>query len=61
MTLVKLDRDQIQDIVRLQLEQVRRAAEGQGIRLEFDDSLIRYLAVMLILLIIYPVGTGFTE
>lgn len=39
-----LDRDQIQDIVRLQLEQVRRAAEGQGIRLEFDNSLIRYLA-----------------
>jgi ATP-dependent Clp protease ATP-binding subunit ClpC len=39
-----LDRDQIQDIVRLQLEQVRRAAEGQGIRLEFDESLIRYLA-----------------
>lgn len=39
-----LDRDQIQDIVRLQSEQVRRAAEGQGIRLEFDDSLILYLA-----------------
>jgi ATP-dependent Clp protease ATP-binding subunit ClpC len=39
-----LDRDQIQDIVRLQLEQVRRAAEGQGIQLSFDDSLVQHLA-----------------
>jgi ATP-dependent Clp protease ATP-binding subunit ClpC len=39
-----LDRAQIQDIVRLQLEQVRRTAEGQGIQLSFDQSLIQYLA-----------------
>ncbi len=36
--------EQIRDIVKLQLERVRRTAHGQGIELEFDDSLIDYLA-----------------
>ena len=36
--------EQIRDIVKLQLERVRRTAGGQGIELEFDDTLIDYLA-----------------
>ncbi len=36
--------EQIREIVKLQLERVRRTARGQGIELEFDDTLIDYLA-----------------
>jgi ATP-dependent Clp protease ATP-binding subunit ClpC len=36
--------EQIREIVKLQLERVRRTARGQGIELEFDDSLIDHLA-----------------
>jgi ATP-dependent Clp protease ATP-binding subunit ClpC len=39
-----LDRAQIRDIVGLQLERVKRLAKGQGLTLEFDDSLVDYLA-----------------
>ena len=39
-----LDKKQIRQIVELQLERVRRVAHGQGIVLEFQDSLIDYLA-----------------
>ncbi len=39
-----LDRDQIRQIVELQLERVRRTASGQGVTLEFDPSVIDYLA-----------------
>lgn len=39
-----LDRKQIQDIVRLQLDHVRRSAHAQDIELHIDDSLVEYLA-----------------
>jgi len=39
-----LDRDQIKQIVELQLERVRRTASGQGVTLEFDPSVIDHLA-----------------
>ncbi|ADP97455.1 ATP-dependent Clp protease ATP-binding subunit [Marinobacter adhaerens] len=39
-----LDRKQIGDIVGLQLERVKRIAHGQGLTVEFDDSLIDHLA-----------------
>ena len=39
-----LDRKQIRDIVDLQLERVKRTAHGQGVDLEFDESLIEQLA-----------------
>jgi ATP-dependent Clp protease ATP-binding subunit ClpC len=40
-----LDRPQIRDIVRLQLERVKRTAHGQGVTLEIDDTLLEHLAV----------------
>ncbi len=39
-----LDRKQIRDIVGMQLERVKRIAHGQGLTVEFDDSLIDHLA-----------------
>ena len=39
-----LTKDQIREIVLLQLERVRRVAKGQGVELEFDPSLVDYLA-----------------
>jgi ATP-dependent Clp protease ATP-binding subunit ClpC len=39
-----LGREQIKAIVTLQLEGVRRTAQGQGITLEFDDSLTEHLS-----------------
>ncbi len=39
-----LDREQIRQIVGLQLERVKRTAQAQGATLEFDDSLIDHLA-----------------
>ncbi|HEU68086.1 MAG TPA: ATP-dependent Clp protease ATP-binding subunit [Candidatus Acetothermia bacterium] len=39
-----LTKDQIRDIVLLQLERVRRVARGQGVELEFDPSLVDHLA-----------------
>jgi len=39
-----LDRQQIREIVGLQLERVKRMAKGQGLTLEFDDSLIDHFA-----------------
>jgi ATP-dependent Clp protease ATP-binding subunit ClpC len=39
-----LDKKQIRQIVELQLERVKRVAHGQGITLEFDKSVIDYLA-----------------
>ncbi|MEX0729749.1 MAG: ATP-dependent Clp protease ATP-binding subunit [Aquisalimonadaceae bacterium] len=39
-----LTREQIRDIVTLQLERLRRTGHGQGFELEFDESLIDYLA-----------------
>lgn len=39
-----LTQEQIKDIVRLQLERVRRTAHGQGINLQFDDTLLEHLA-----------------
>lgn len=39
-----LSKEQIADIVRLQLERVRRTARAQGLDLTFDQSLIDYLA-----------------
>jgi ATP-dependent Clp protease ATP-binding subunit ClpC len=39
-----LDRDQIREIVGLQLQRVKRTARGQGITLEFDESLVDHLA-----------------
>jgi ATP-dependent Clp protease ATP-binding subunit ClpC len=39
-----LDREQIRQITRLQLDRVRAMAEGQGITLEFDESLVDHLA-----------------
>jgi ATP-dependent Clp protease ATP-binding subunit ClpC len=39
-----LDREQIREIVALQLERVKRTAHGQGLTLEFDDSIVEHLA-----------------
>jgi len=39
-----LGREQIRQIVQLQLERVKRTAHGQGIELEIDDSLVEHLA-----------------
>lgn len=39
-----LTKEQIKEIVKLQLERVRRMAKGQGIELEFDESLVEHLA-----------------
>jgi ATP-dependent Clp protease ATP-binding subunit ClpC len=39
-----LNREQIRQIVGLQLERVKRMAKAQGITLEFDDSLVDHLA-----------------
>jgi ATP-dependent Clp protease ATP-binding subunit ClpC len=39
-----LTKEQIKDIVKLQLERVKRMARGQGIELEFDESLVEHLA-----------------
>ncbi|MCX7845481.1 MAG: AAA family ATPase [Dictyoglomaceae bacterium] len=39
-----LTQEHIKEIVKLQLERVREIARGQGIELDFDDSLISYLA-----------------
>ncbi|ABS27505.1 ATP-dependent Clp protease ATP-binding subunit [Anaeromyxobacter sp. Fw109-5] len=39
-----LDREQIRQIVGLQLERVKRTAHGQGLTLEFDDSIVEHLA-----------------
>jgi len=39
-----LDREQIRKIVGLQLERVKRMAKGQGITLEFDESIVDHLA-----------------
>ncbi len=39
-----LDREQIRRIVRLQLDRVAATARGQGVALEFDDSLVDHLA-----------------
>jgi ATP-dependent Clp protease ATP-binding subunit ClpC len=41
-----LTREQIRDIVNLQLERVKRTAHGQGIDLEFDATLIDHLAAV---------------
>jgi ATP-dependent Clp protease ATP-binding subunit ClpC len=40
-----LDQAQIREIVRLQLDRVRRTAHGQGVELEADDSLLEHFAV----------------
>ena len=39
-----LDRAQIRDIVKIQLDRVKRLTHGQGVTLAFDDSLIQYFA-----------------
>ena len=39
-----LNRDQIRQIVELQLERVRRTAHAQGVELEVDESLVDHLA-----------------
>jgi ATP-dependent Clp protease ATP-binding subunit ClpC len=39
-----LDKKQIREIVGLQLERVKRMASAQGVTLEFDDSIVDYLA-----------------
>lgn len=39
-----LDEGQIEQIVRLQLERIKRTARGQGVELTFDDSVVRHLA-----------------
>jgi ATP-dependent Clp protease ATP-binding subunit ClpC len=41
-----LQREQIRDIVELQLERVRRTAHGQGIDVEIDKSLVDHLAAV---------------
>jgi ATP-dependent Clp protease ATP-binding subunit ClpC len=38
-----LDQEQIEQIVKLQLEKIRRTARGQGIELKFDNSAVKYL------------------
>jgi ATP-dependent Clp protease ATP-binding subunit ClpC len=39
-----LDRTEIRNIVELQLERVKRAAHGQGVELEFDETIYDHLA-----------------
>ena len=39
-----LTREQIRQIVEMQLERVRRTAHGEGIELEIEDSLVAYIA-----------------
>lgn len=39
-----LDQNQIEAIVRLQLDRVARTAQGQDIELSFDETLVKYLA-----------------
>jgi ATP-dependent Clp protease ATP-binding subunit ClpC len=39
-----LDKEQIEQIVSLQLEKVRRMARGQGIEITFESSVVKYLA-----------------
>jgi len=39
-----LDKDQIEEIVYLQFEKVKRLARGQGIELTFDNSVVKQLA-----------------
>jgi ATP-dependent Clp protease ATP-binding subunit ClpC len=39
-----LDEQQIEEIVKLQLERIRRTARGQGIELKFDGSAVKHLA-----------------
>jgi ATP-dependent Clp protease ATP-binding subunit ClpC len=39
-----LNKEQIKEIVKLQLERVRRTAHGQGLDLNFDESIIDYLS-----------------
>ncbi|MGY8635784.1 ATP-dependent Clp protease ATP-binding subunit [Bradyrhizobium sp. 14AA] len=41
-----LTREQLRDIVNLQLERLKRTAHGQGVDLEFDATLIDHLAVV---------------
>jgi ATP-dependent Clp protease ATP-binding subunit ClpC len=41
-----LKREQIRDIVELQLERVKRTAHGQGIDIEIDQSLVDHLATV---------------
>lgn len=39
-----LDREQIEQIVNLQLEKVKRIARGQGVEITFDNSVVKHLA-----------------
>jgi ATP-dependent Clp protease ATP-binding subunit ClpC len=39
-----LNKNQLEQIVKLLLERIRRTARGQGIELKFDDSVVRHLA-----------------
>ncbi len=39
-----LDKEQIEEIVGLQLEKVKRLARGQGIDISFDNSVVKHLA-----------------
>lgn len=39
-----LDKEQIEQIVSLQLEKVKRTARGQGIEVTFDNSVVKHLA-----------------
>lgn len=39
-----LDEGQIEQIVKLQLERIKRTARGQGVELNFDDSVVKHLA-----------------
>lgn len=39
-----LDKEQIEQIVNLQLEKVKRIARGQGIEMTFDSSVVKHLA-----------------
>jgi ATP-dependent Clp protease ATP-binding subunit ClpC len=39
-----LTQEQVKEITKLQLEKVRRMASGQGLELEFDESLIEHLS-----------------
>jgi ATP-dependent Clp protease ATP-binding subunit ClpC len=39
-----LDKEQIEEIVSLQLEKVKRLARGQGIDISFDNSVVKHLA-----------------
>jgi ATP-dependent Clp protease ATP-binding subunit ClpC len=39
-----LDKEQIEQIVKLQLEKVKRMAHGQGIEITFEDTVVKHLA-----------------